>query len=63
MIENARINCFIHVNIEKILSVCIQKPVRLILNKRELGKRIAKICGDCGYVEFFISKAPALKDV
>jgi predicted nucleic-acid-binding Zn-ribbon protein len=60
IIEDQNIVYFSHGNIEKNLSIAIQKTDRAFFNSFEKGDFLAQICCDCGHVELTVNNPNAL---
>jgi hypothetical protein len=60
IIPDLRIRDHAHGNVEKNLSVYIQKTDHIFFNKLEQGELIAQICCGCGNVELTINNTDAL---
>ncbi|TXD52509.1 MULTISPECIES: hypothetical protein [unclassified Polaribacter] len=60
IIKNTTITDFSHGNIEKNLSVYIQKTDRAFFNKSVQGEINAQICGDCGNMDLKVKNPKEL---
>ncbi len=60
IIRNEKLNYLSHLNIQKNISISIQKTDRAFFNKFEESDFLAQICCSCGNVELTISNPAAL---
>lgn len=60
IMENMSITDFGHGNVEKNLSVYIQRTDRAFFNKSEKGEIKAQICGDCGHIDLKVGNPKEL---
>jgi len=60
IIRDQRIKYFSHGNIEKNLSVSIQKTDNAFFNKFEERDFLVQICGSCGNIEMTVNNPNAL---